>query len=502
VFVLLTGSALAFSGNSRLVIRVVESGRGKPIPCQIYLKDKAGKPVRAEGLPFWHDHFVSPGQVELELPPGKYTYEIERGPEYSDQTGSVLVREKAVTEVTVKLQHLIDLAEKGWWSGDLHVHRPMSDIELLMRAADLHIAPVITWRNKKNEWADQELPAQPLVCFDKHSYSHMLAGEDEREGGALLYFNLSRPLAIPFAMTDATREFPSPMQFLAEARKQEGAWVDIEKPFWWDVPLWLASGQVDSIGVANNHMCRSQMSETEAWGKPRDTKRLQPPRGNGFWTQEIYYHILNCGLRLPPSAGSASGVMPNPVGYNRVYVNLDKNLSYEQWWKELRAGRSFVSNGPLLLCQANGHLPGHVFTADQGEELKIEIQALLTSRDAVSSFEVIKNGKVERTVSLEQWKKTNKLAVLSFRESSWFLIRVITDNPKTFRFASTAPYYIEVGETKGRISRSSAQFFLDWARERAARVQLKDPSQKEEVLRHHAMAERFWVEMLAKANTD
>jgi hypothetical protein len=97
------------------------------------------------------------------------------------------------------------------------------------------------------------------------------------------------------------------------------------------------------------------MYESEAW-KPRDTKRLEGPKGNGFWTQEIYYQILNSGLRLP-SAGSASGVLPNPVGYNRVYVYLDNSFSYEKWWGGLRAGRSFVSNGPLLLCQANGKLP-------------------------------------------------------------------------------------------------------------------------------------------------
>ena len=46
-----------------------------------------------------------------------------------------------------------------------------------------------------------------------------------------------------------------------------------------------------------------------------------PGRGtqwDGYWTQDIYYALLNCGLRIPPSAGSASGVLPNPVGYNRV----------------------------------------------------------------------------------------------------------------------------------------------------------------------------------------
>ena len=47
--------------------------------------------------------------------------------------------------------------------------------------------------------------------------------------------------------------------------------------------------------------------------------------GVGYWVQEIYYHLLNCGLRVAPSAGSASGVLPNPVGYNRVYVHLPED---------------------------------------------------------------------------------------------------------------------------------------------------------------------------------
>jgi hypothetical protein len=50
----------------------------------------------------------------------------------------------------------------------------------------------------------------------------MMGGEDEREGGALLYFNLSQPLAI----AGAGREYPSPMTFLEAARRQKGAWVE------------------------------------------------------------------------------------------------------------------------------------------------------------------------------------------------------------------------------------------------------------------------------------
>src|SRR5262249_33423094 len=207
--------------------------------------------------------------------------------------------------------------------------------------------------------------------------------------------------------------------------------IDAGKPFWWDVPAWLASGQVDSIGLANNHMCRDRMYESEAWGRPRVAERLPAPLGNGYWSQEIYYHLLNCGLRLPPSAGSASGVLPNPVGYNRVYVHLGARMAYEKWWEGLKAGRSLLPHGPPLRVRANGELPGHVFAVPRGQELRVDLKALLTSRDPVRFLEVVKNGEVERRVPFEQWGKTGSLGTVRFGESGWFLVCVIADNPKT-----------------------------------------------------------------------
>src|SRR5262249_10874034 len=155
----------------------------------------------------------------------------------------------------------------GWWSGETHVHRPPEQIELLMRAEDLHVAQVITWwcnrRFTRTVWTSgQPMPTDPLVRFDENRYYHLLGGEDERTGGGLLYFNLPRPLNT----AGATPEYPSPLRYVAEARKQPKVWIDVEKPFWWDMPLWLASGQVDSIGLANNHMQPGGVSDNEAWG--------------------------------------------------------------------------------------------------------------------------------------------------------------------------------------------------------------------------------------------
>jgi hypothetical protein len=494
----LAGPAPAQADSGAAEFTVTDKATGKPVPCRVHLKDAAGKPQRAGKLPFWHDHFVCPGTARLELPPGKYTFECERGPEYTLEAGAFTVAAGAAEKVAVRLERVADLAAEGWWSGELHVHRPVEDIELLMRAEDLHVAPVITWWNNRNLWADRKPPADPLVRFDGDRWYHVLAGEDEREGGALLYFHLPEPLAI----AGAGREHPSPLKFAAEARKHPGAWIDAEKPFWWDVPVWLAAGQVDSIGLANNHMCRGQMYENEAWGKPRVSERLPPPLGNGFWSQEIYYHLLNCGLRVPPSAGSASGVLPNPVGYNRVYVHVARDFDHGRWWEGLRAGRSFVTNGPLLRVRADGELPGHVFTAAEGQEVKVEVKVVLTTRDPVPFVEVIKDGEVERAVPFAEVAKTGTLGSVTFKKSGWFLVRALTDNKKTFRFASTAPFYVEVGGEKRRVSKASARFFLEWVRERQGRVKLDDAAQREEVLKHHAAAEKFWREVVERANAE
>jgi hypothetical protein len=483
----------AAAGEVRIL--VTDRATGKPVPCRIHLRDSAGKPVPAAKLPFWRDHFVCPGTVRLELPAGRYPFEVERGPEYYRETGTITVADGR-QDVKVVLRRLRDLPAEGWWPGELHVHRAVEDIELLMRAEDLYVAPVITWWNDRNQWAQKRLPDEPLVRFDTNRYYHLMAGEDERDGGALLYFNLRRPLVI----AGVGREYPSPMKFLAEARRVKGVKVDVEKPFWWDVPVWLASGQVDTIGLANNHMCRSRMYEDEAWGRPRDVQRLPPPLGNGYWTQEIYYHILNTGLRLPPSAGSASGVLPNPVGYNRVYVHTGKELSYEKWWQGLCAGRSFVTNGPLLTVTVNGELAGHVFTVPAGTELELEIKAELTAREPVPVIEVIRNGRVEWAVPSRTVQKTGSLGKVKFKESGWLLVRAIADNRTTFRFASTAPYYVEVGPAKRRVSKASVQFFLDWIDERQKRIKLTDPDQRREVVGHHEAARKFWEGLLREAN--
>ncbi|MCG8651150.1 MAG: CehA/McbA family metallohydrolase [Pirellulales bacterium] len=473
---------------------------GAPQPCRVHLANEAGQPQRASGQPFWRDHFVCSGRVAVDVPPGKYFYQIERGPEYERRAGTIRVGGQPITTLNVSLSRIANLRDRGWYSGDLHVHRPLEEIELLMRAEDLDFAPVITWWNNRNPWQETKPPAELVRRFDGHRIYHLMAGEDEREGGALLYFGLKRPLRL----AGSTRESPSPMHFVSMARKQNpDVWIDIEKPFWWDVPVWLASGQMQSIGLANNHMCRSSVYASEAWGKPRDTTRLPNPLGNGFWTQEIYYHLLNSGLRVPPSAGSASGVLPNPVGYNRVYVHLKEGVDFtrQTWFEALGAGRSFVTNGPLLLVRADGMLPGHRFEIPSSGERSVKIQVELTSLDRISKVELIQNGEVTQTKDCDDEVHQRMEFRVTVEGPGWFLVRAITDVKNTFRFASTAPWFVETEHQQHRISRQSATFFLDWTRERMNRVQaaVTDPDQLRPIIAPHQAAESFWLQRVERA---
>jgi hypothetical protein len=493
-----SASSFAAALEGEVELTVLDKETGEQVAVRMHLKNSRGRPVTPRGTVAWKDHFVFDGKILLKLRPDAYTFEIERGPEYRVRTGHFMIERGAEDSHTLEVERFVDMKKEGWWSGELHVHRPLKDIELLMRAEDLHVAPVITWWNKKNTWAERDLPESLLTQFDTNRFYHRMAGEDEREGGALMYFNLGQPLPIQ----EADREYPSPVKFLEMAREQPSVHVDIEKPFWWDMPTWVATRKIDSIGLANNHMCRSEVLGTEAWGKPRDTKFYPGAHGNGRWTQDIYYHLLNCGLRIPPSAGSASGVLPNPVGYNRVYVYCEGELTYDKWFEGLRAGQVVVTNGPLLRPRVNGELPGHVFTAAAGETVDLQATLNLSIREKVEYLEIIKNGRVEREFRLSEYKQSGgRLPTIKFEESGWMLVRAVTNNEDTFRFASTGPYYVEIGQ-RPRISKASAQFFNDWVYERARRVKIEDDQRREEVIKHHRAARDYWQDLVDRANAE
>ena len=285
-----------------------------------------------------------------------------------------------------------------------------------MEADDLHVAEVVTWRNDKTRRGDR-LPKEPIVCFDHNRYYNQMAGASVRSGHRIAAVQSPAPLKLP-----ATEgEYPPIVKLLLDARGKGNLWVDVSRPFWWDLPMLVATGQVDSIEVAHGQMCRETVISSEKGGRPRDRVRYPDPWGNAQWSMYIYFQLLECGLRIPPSAGSGVGRVAQPGGLQPRLRPRRRRFHLREVVARISRRPGVVTNGPLLKPLANGELPGHVFQADKGAKLDFEISLTLWTREPVSYLEIIKNGKVEHSVPFAQYSKTAscRCSISTAADGSW-----------------------------------------------------------------------------------
>lgn len=64
---------------------------------------------------------------------------------------------------------------------------------------------------------------------------------------------------------------------------------------------------------------------------------------------EWVYRLWNAGFRIPLIGGSGKESNATPLGAMRTYAHIGQEpFSYKAWIEAVRAGRSFVTNGPLV----------------------------------------------------------------------------------------------------------------------------------------------------------
>jgi len=412
---------------------------------------------RPGGEPWYLGSFVVEGQASLEVPAGRYTVIAEHGLEYERAERIVEVRERQPARVALRLRPWIRMRDRGWYSGDMHLHRPPEDSAALGLAEDLNISVVFTMWNKRNLWEGKALPADPVTRASPSHLVMLMNAEDERGGGAWLLDGIPKPL--PLGVDG--RWFPPGITFVRQARALRspgGAlpWFDCEKPFWWEVPVMMALAAPDSFGVVHNHFNQYGINNAEAWGRPRDQGQF-PSSREGFvnYSLSLYYRYLNLGFRLPPSAGSASGVLPNPPGYNRMYVPVSGPLSVEKWFAALRDGPSFVTNGPILFFR----------TERAGSRLTASVEA--RAREPIDRVEIVANGEVIKQFSPTAGSRAFKAAfTFDPKNHSWVAARCFLKPSATIRLAHSSPVYLGAHWD----ARADAQYFVNWLDELIAQT--------------------------------
>lgn len=405
---------------------------------------------RSSLLPLYERQFVSDGVVEVDVVPGRYVVRVERGLEF--------VPVERVLEVVGDLdaslvpERWVTPNERGWWSADFHVHRPAADAELLLRAEELNLGVFVTgWTGKH----DEDLTHPLSTRFDDAHCALFSNHEDERGGGAWIAHGLRESAVDP----DAAWWHPSSAAAAVRARAS-AEWIDAEKPTWWESPVLVALGLVDSIGILPNHFLPYGTLANEAWGRPRDRALFPGPTGLRDYLWGLYYRLLNCGFRLPASAGSASGVMPAPPGHNRVYVQIADGFSVDGFYSGLRAGRSFVTNGPLLEFTVGDASVGDAVEATGDAVVPVRIRA--DHDRPVERVELVADGAVIAAASGPLLETEVQLSGVR-----WLAARAFGSQAPGQTLAHTSPIYVR-GATIPVAE--DAAYFVTWIDELVASV--------------------------------
>ena len=415
----------------------------------------------------------APGSVEVHttlsahpftatLPPGVYTFRVERGKEYLP-----LVREASVDSETppleFPLQRWINLAERGWYSGDTHTHRLGSDLHNILLAEDLNVAlPLNYWVTKGGELPDGsgkstretlepkliEVDATHVIYPYNTEYEIFAVGGKQHTLGAVFVLNHKTRLDLG----------APPVAPIAARARAEGALLDLDKHSWaWSLML-VPVMDVDLFELANNHHWQTRFGFTK-WTIENAPAYMNLEMDEaGFtewgWTEfgfKTYYALLNCGYRMRVSAGTASGVHPVQLGFNRVYVHCPESFSYDAWMNGLDAGRSFVSNGPFLDVRFNGEFPGHTFSAGAGRTLAVQVSGTAFSVNPLDRIEIVQAGDVVASLPVSNQPMTsggfeNDVNVaIDIASSSWIAVRCFEKNPeRRVRFAHTNPVFVDI----------------------------------------------------------
>ncbi len=508
--------------NGELEIRIVDDATGEPIAAQVQLRDRRGRirPIRKTAT--WNHEYVVDGKAILSLNPGTYTFRVRRGPEYRDLDGHFLIERAATDNKTIRMSRFVDLAKLGWWSADLALSHAARDVDGWMRSADLHVGSVQGF-SFDGSWTTKNTFSPTWTQNGSHWHA-MSAGRDSVEG-RVLALNLPHrlPENEPAVPTRATSRRGSNLravslptvgmstEFLRAARRFPQSHLCVVQANAWDLPLWLANGYVDSFMLLGPQLRQDGKKTKDPPGYPRDVTFFPEPHGWARWSQAIYYHILNCGFRIPPVAGSGSGFGPNSVGYARTYVRLEDRdeqghstdgelqtrSDIDRWWDALRRGHVMVTNGPLLIPKANGRAPGHVFSGVTGETVVLTTSLTLHTREKIEYLEIVKNGRVLNDVMLSELiDHQGVLPDIEFTKSGWFLIRAVTKS-STYHAVSTGPFYVEF-DGQPSVRRESVEFFRKWLDQRRSALAEFDEADNPQV-QDLRTAHEFWDELLERA---
>ncbi|MGB7297650.1 MAG: CehA/McbA family metallohydrolase [Candidatus Aminicenantales bacterium] len=309
-----------------------------------------------------------PGQdgLTVRLPVGTYLAGASRGPEYS-------IDHKVIEVVKEENRDLIFIIDRvvetpGLVSFDPHLHTTRSDGRPSVAE---RIRSVVAEGIEIMAATDHNIITDYAPDLDRLG----LTGELTVIPGCevttpdVLHFNTYpmeiRPGELGNGVINAIADSASPL-FAASREKNPGTVIQVNHP------------RAGDLGYFNNLSLDLESAATALPGLDLNVDLLEVLNGPHYYYSnraaiEDWFHLLNRGYVVPIVGSSDShGIDRGEPGYSRTYVCLpdEKRTPFDQeaFIAALKKGRSFVTNGPLIAFEVNGHqAPGSFMAAQNGK---------------------------------------------------------------------------------------------------------------------------------------
>ena len=479
---------------------------GKPTTAGFIIRDALNRvyPSRGRRLApdfFFHNQIYRHSGESVLLPPGNYTVEYTRGPEYQVKTQTITVPNAETHEETFHLERWIHIAAEGWRSGDHHVHAagcahyesPTEGVtpEDMMRhilGEDLNVGCVLSWgpcwyyQKQFFEGKIHELSTDDYVM----RYDVEVSGFPSSHAGHLSLLALTED---DYSGTERIEEWPSWNLPVLQWAKEQGAVTGFSHSGW---GLKVDGDELPNYnmppfdGIGANEYIVDVVHDVVDFISTVDTPAV--------WELSIWYHTLNCGFRTRISGETDFPcIYGERVGLGRIYVKMPAgSLDFDAWAAGLRDGRSYVGDGKshLLDFTVGGVPVGEKTTIGQISQLDLEAPSTVTITARVAArldaapkpeiqnrpldqkpywdierariaeerkvpVELIVNG---QAVETQEIVANGEIVPVQFEaaidRSSWVALRI-------FPSSHTNPVFVIVDGKPIRASRRSAQWCLE-----------------------------------------
>jgi len=521
--------------SAKVTFRVKDTD-GRPTTASFQIRDAKqrvypSQTKRLGGDFFFHPQVYRADGETVALPPGTYSIEYGRGPEYLTKTQTLTVTDTKPLTFAVQLQRWIDPAKLGWYSGDHHIHaagcahyeRPTEGVypQDMMRhvlGEDLKIGSVLTWgpgwyfQKTFFEGKDNKLS----TAENRIRYDVEVSGHPSSHTGHLMLLGLKQQ---DYPNTQRIEDWPSWGMPILQWAKSQGAVVGYTHSGWglqikepklpsYEIPPFDGIGANEYI-VAVTHGVVDVLSAVDT---------PYP------WELNIWYHALNLGYRTRISGETDFPcIYGEKVGLGRSYVR-QKALDYEDWVRGLRDGRNYASDGKshLIDFRVNGiemgtntdvklTSPGKVkltariaarLNEQPNEELREkqvdqkpywDVERARVGNTRTVPVEVIVNGQaVARRDIVADGELRDEVFEVPIERSAWVALRILPSS-------HTNPVWVTVGDQPIR-SRKSAEWAIKaveqcWT-QKVNRVRLTEQGEMKRAY-DHARAE--YRKLLAEA---